>query len=61
MALPGTAKLGQEILDFDSNPKPGFAVQAIPYIEATDELSPVYYSRTDAYAHKYLHIAYCPI
>ncbi|CAE7239216.1 unnamed protein product [Symbiodinium sp. KB8] len=23
-----------EILDFDSNPKPGFAVQAIPYIEA---------------------------
>ncbi|CAE7233178.1 unnamed protein product [Symbiodinium natans] len=23
----------QEILDFDSNPKPGFAVQAIPYIE----------------------------
>ncbi|CAE7197138.1 unnamed protein product, partial [Symbiodinium sp. CCMP2456] len=27
-----------EILDFDSNPKPGFAVQAIPYIEAADEL-----------------------
>ena len=25
----------QEILDFDSNPKPGFAVQAIPYIEAS--------------------------